>query len=92
MFEAKLDGVVQVLVLAAAALAEVWAERFHPVGRGTHDTKEPGPGEALLYFRDLRFDDLARSDEGNEDDKILHPGDTFSAEGDITNRQGQLVA
>jgi hypothetical protein len=80
-----------VLVLAAAALAEVRAERFDPVGGGGNDTKKPGPGEALLDLRDLRFHNLARGDEGNEDDKVLHPGDTFAPEGYIANRQGQLV-
>jgi hypothetical protein len=92
VLEPELEGVVQVLVLAAAALAEVRAEWFDPVGGGSHDTKKPGPGEALLYFRDFSFHDLARSDKGNENDKILRPGDAFATEGNIVNRQGQLVA
>jgi hypothetical protein len=87
----ELDGIGQVLILATAALAEVRAERLDPIGRGGHDPKHPGPGEALLYFRDLRFHDLARCDEGDEDDKILHAGNPFAAEGNIANRQGQLV-
>jgi hypothetical protein len=92
VFKLELDGISQVLILAAATLAEVRAERFDPVGRGSHNPKKPSPGEALLYFRDLRFHDLAPGDERNEDDKVLHPGDPFAAEGNIANRQGQLVA
>jgi hypothetical protein len=81
-----------VLVLAAAALAEVRAEWFNSIGGSRHDTKQPGPGEAPLYLRDFHFHDLARSDEGNEDDKILSPGNAFATKGDVVNRQGQLVA
>src|ERR1039458_4622770 len=92
VFELELDRISQMLILATAALAEVRAARFDPVGGGSHNTKEPSPGEALLYFRDLCFHDLALGDERNEDDKVLHPGDPFATEGNIANRQGQLVA
>src|ERR1035438_9412277 len=92
VFELELDRISQMLILATATLAEVRAERFDPVGGGSHNTKEPSPGEALLYFRDLCFHDLALGDERNEDDKVLHPGDPFATEGNIANRQGQLVA
>jgi hypothetical protein len=75
VLETELDRVGQVLVLAAAALAEVRAERFAPGRRGGLDDAEQfGPREALLDFRDFRFHDLARGDERNEDDKILHVG------------------
>jgi hypothetical protein len=63
----------------------VRAERFDPVGGGNYDPKKPGSGEALLHFCDLRLHDLPRSDKGNEDDKILKPGDSFAAEGNIAN-------
>jgi hypothetical protein len=92
VFELELDGISKMLILATATLAEVRAERFDPVGGGSHNTKEPSSGEALLYFSDLRFHDLALGDKRNEDDKVLHPGDPFAAEGNIANRQGQLVA
>jgi hypothetical protein len=92
VLEPELEEVVQVLVLAAAAQAEVRTEWFNSIGGSGHHTKQPGTGEAPLYLGDFRFHDLARGDEGNEDDKILRPGNAFATEGDVVNRQGQLVA
>jgi hypothetical protein len=80
-----------VLILAAAALAKVGAKRLNPVGGGAHDTKKPRPGKALLHLRDFCFYNLARSDKGNENDKLLRPGDALAAEGNIFDRQRQLV-
>ena len=83
VLEPELGRVGQVLVLAAAALAEVAAGRFDPLrGRADH-AQQPGPGESLLHLRDLRFHDFARSDERDEDDKILDARDAFAPEGNV---------
>ena len=80
------------LVLATAALAEVGAERFDPVGGGSHYAEESGPGKSLFQFRNFRFHYFAPGHERDENDKIFHARHPLAPEGDIANRQGQLVA
>src|ERR1035437_4204117 len=48
VFDLELDGISQVLILAAAALAEVRAERFDPVRGGSHDPKKPSSNTSRL--------------------------------------------
>ena len=92
VLEPELHGVIQVLILAAAALAEVRAKRLDPLGGGSHDTKKPRSGEALLYLRHFHFHDLARSNEGYEHDKFFRPADALATERNIVDRQSQLIA
>src|ERR1019366_7858764 len=67
VLEPELDRVIQVLVLAAAALTEVRTKGFDPVSGGGHDAKKPRPGEPFLHLSNLRFHYLAYSDERSEE-------------------------
>jgi hypothetical protein len=80
-----------VLILAAAALAEVPAERFDPIRRGSKDADELRASKSLLHVNNFRFYDLARSYKGDENDKIIPSRHSFSPEGNIIHPQGQLV-
>ena len=80
------------LILAAAALAEVPAERFDPIRRGGNDAQEFGPRKSLLYLGNLRLYDFAHSYQGDENYKIIPSRHSFSPEGNIVHPQGQLVA
>jgi len=92
MLKPKLGGVSQVLILAAAARAEVSAARLDPFrGRFQHP-QQPGPGIALLQLRYFRFHQFAHGYEGDENHEIFPARHTFAPEGQIADPQAQLVA
>jgi hypothetical protein len=74
------------LVLAAAAHAEVRTDRFYPLRRGGDHTEKLGPREPLLQFSDFGLDHFAHGHERDENDKILNARHPFSPEGNISNR------
>jgi hypothetical protein len=86
VFEAQLGGVSQVLVLAAAAHAEMRADRFYPLWRGGDNAEKLGPREPLLHFSDFGLHDFAHGHERDENDKILNARHPFSPEGNVANR------
>jgi hypothetical protein len=91
LFQAELGWIGQVLVLAAAALAEVLAERFDPFRRGSNNVEEFGPRESLLHVGNLCLHDFARRYEWDENNKIIQSRHSFSPEGNIIHPQGQFV-
>ena len=80
------------LILATAALAEVPAGRFDPLRSRGNNPEELGARESLLQLRHFRLDHFAHGHERNEDDEIFHARHPFAPEGNVANRQGQLVA
>jgi len=62
----RLGRIRQVLVVAAAALAEVTAARCHPRGRGPEDVEQNGACPGAMDFRQPDADALAGGSEGNE--------------------------
>jgi hypothetical protein len=85
VFELELGGVIEVLVLAAAAVSEVGAAGGDAVGCGLEDAEEMGAGEAFFNFGDFDFDDFAGDDEGDEDDEVIVTCDAFAAEGEVSD-------
>src|SRR5688572_28474810 len=76
VFDGELGFVRDVLILAAAAIAEVLAEWLNAIGRRREDAKEFGAGETLLHLGDFKFDFFPERDEWNEDDEIVDARDT----------------
>jgi hypothetical protein len=81
-----------VLILAAAAVAEVTASGGDAIGGWLDDAEQARAGEALLCFGDLNFDYFADLNERNEDDEIFNSRDSFTTECDVGNREGQVFA
>jgi hypothetical protein len=91
-FEAELGRIIQVLVLASAALSKIPAERFYPVWRRLHHAQEFCPCKVLFDFRDLGFNQFADRHPGDKEDKIIPPRHPLAAEGDVAYHQSQFVA
>ena len=92
VLELQLRWIRKVLILAAAAIAEVAATGLNALGGGLKDSDEPGAGKALFHFGDLRLDSFAAGNERNEDHKIFHSPDAFAAKSGVANRQSQFIA
>jgi len=92
VLDAKLGFVGDVLVLAAAASAEIGAGRFDALGSGLNDADEFGAAEILFYFGQFDFDFLAHEDEGDEHDEFFDARDTFAAEGDVADADGYFLS
>ena len=81
----QLRFVSDVLILAAAAIAEVLAERLNAVGRRVNDAEQFGATETFLHFGQFDFNGFAERDERNEDDEIFDARDAFTAESDVVD-------
>jgi len=92
VLDAKLGFVGDVLILAAAAAAEIRARRFHAFGGGLNDPHEFGATEILFDLGQFDFDFLAYKDEGNEDDKFIDARDAFAAERDVADANGYFLS
>ena len=68
VFQSKLRGVINVLILAAAALAEVAARRFDTLRRRLHDLQKFRAGEILFDLRDFNLNDFADEHKWHEHD------------------------
>jgi hypothetical protein len=91
-FDFELCGVLEVLVLAAATVAEVGAMGDDAVGCGFEDAAQLGAGEAFFDFGDFGLDGFAGDDEGDEDDEVIVAGDAFAAEGEIGDGEREGIA
>ena len=92
LLEPQLRRVVDVLILAAAARAEVAARRLDALRRRLHDAQQPRARKILFHLRDFHFDGFADQHERHEHDKIVHAPDAFAAERDVVDGQTQTVA
>jgi len=81
-----------VLILAAAAVAEVPASGLNALRRGLKHSEQPGARKAFFDFSNLRLDSFAAGDERDKDHKIFHSSDAFTAKSSVANRQGQFIA
>ena len=77
MFDGEFGGVVEVLVGAAAAAAEVSAEGGAASGARLVELDELGAAEGLAAFRDLDGDVITDGGAGDEDDGAV--GETADA-------------
>src|SRR3954452_12231365 len=59
--------VIDVLILAFAALEEIFAARFDPLRRRRHDLDEFGAREAALFLAQVDLSLFAGDHEGNKD-------------------------
>jgi len=84
---AQLRPVLHVLVLAAAAPAEVRARRRHTLRRRLDHPQQPGAREILLHLHQLRLDGFANERERDEHNKIIKTANAFAAERDVRNCQ-----
>jgi hypothetical protein len=78
--------------LAAAAIAEILAERLNAIGRRVDEAQQFGAAETLLYFGQFDFDRLPKRDKRNKYNKILNARDAFAAKSDIMNRDNMTSA
>src|SRR5438034_6117748 len=89
VFEPELRRVIDVLILAAAALAEVTARRRNAFGRGFQDSEQPRSRKLLFHFDDFDFDIFPHHDKRDEEDEVIHARQALAAEGDVANRDGE---
>ena len=89
VFEPELRRVIDVLILAAAALSEVTARRRNAFGRGFQDSEQPRSRKLLFRFADFDFDFLAYHHERDENDEVIHTRHALAAEGDVANCDGE---
>jgi hypothetical protein len=92
MFNAKLGFVGDMLILAAAAPAEIRTQGLDAIGRGLKDAHEFCAGEVLFDLGQFGFNFFADEDEGNEHDKIIHPGDAFAAKSNVIDCKNYFLA
>ncbi len=92
VFPLELGGVIEVLVLATAAFAEVGAGGGDAFGGGLDDAGEEAAGVAFVDLGDLHLDDFAGADEGDEDDEFADPSDAIAAEGEVMDGEGDAFA
>ena len=78
-FEAKLGGVIRVLVLAAAAKAEDGAGRLDAFGRGLGDSGKLRALHVLFRSDALCRDRFTGEDKRNEDDLSIHAAQSVAA-------------
>jgi len=91
VLEAQLRRIINVLILAAAALREVLAFRFDAFWRGGYDTRQLRPRKILFDLGDFRLNHFTDNDERHEDDEIIQPPDTFPAKGEVVDGQGDFI-
>ncbi len=92
VLETKLAFVSKMLVLAAAAAAEILALRFYAIRRRHDHFDQSRPRESFFYLGHFRHHLLARNDEGHEDDEIIEAGHALATKGEVGNRQVQPLA
>ena len=88
----ELGLVLDMLILAAAADAVIFAAGLLALGRDLQHFEELCPRVLALDLGDLGRDFFARNRKGNEDDEILHPADALAAKGQVADFQGQFIA
>ena len=86
----ELGLVLDMLILAAAADAEIFAARLHPLRGDLQHSEELRPRVLALDLGDLGRDFFARNGKGNENDEILHTADSLAAKGQVADFQGQF--
>ncbi len=92
VLEPQLRRVINVLILAASARAEVTALRLNPFGGGGADAHQTGPAEILLQFKQLHLGLLTGDHEGNKDHEVVQPGHPLTAEGQVLNFDDVLLS
>jgi hypothetical protein len=92
LFDLELGRVIQMLVLAAAACAEIWTTWHNPVGRGFKDLHQPGASELFFDFGNLSFNDFAWNDKRDKNDQRMVACNAFTAECKVINGQAKGIA
>ncbi len=88
----QLLRVINMLILAAAASAEITALRRNALRRRLNHAQQLRPRKILFDLGDFRFNDFASHDKRDEDDEIIHAPDAFAAEGNVEDGQGNFLA
>src|SRR5438270_1803231 len=82
-FNRELMFVLDVLIRAAAASAEIGTRRRHPMGRFFSNLDNLRFGELFLFSSNFRGNQFAVDGVGNEDRFALVTGDSAPATGDV---------
>lgn len=82
-FYLDLMRVIEVLIGATAAAAEIWARRLDPMRRPFAKIDNLGFGELFFLSGDLCRDQFAIDRERNENGLAVFPRDSLSAERDV---------
>ena len=75
--------VIDVLISAAAAFAEIWASRLHAMRRRLTKIDKLGFGELLFFAYDLGRDDFAVDGQRNKNRLAFRAPTPFSPKSDV---------
>ena len=92
VFNLKLGGIRQVLVLATSALTEVTARGCHSLGGGFQEAHQLRAREPLFDFCNLGFDPLPNRRERHKHNELIQSPNALSAERDIGDCDGDSFA
>jgi hypothetical protein len=92
VLDAKLGGVIDVLILATAAIAEETADRLGAIGGRLKDVDDPGAGVVLLHLGQLDEQPFAGDTEWGEDHEIIDAADGIAAIRDGVDGQFESVS
>jgi len=92
LLEPQLRRVINVLILAAAALAKVTARRLDALRRRFFDLQQLCPRKMLFDLDNLDFGNFTHEHERDKYDKIVHAANALAAKRDVADGQTQPVA
>lgn len=92
LFQRQLLRVVDVLILAAATVAEVTALRRDTMGRRLEHLDQLRAGELFFDLGEFRLHLLAGNNKRNKHHELIHPAHALAAEGDVGDRQRHTLA
>ena len=87
LLDGHLRGVINVLILAAAARAKMFATRLHAIGRRLQHLQRNAAREVLFALGDLHAHRLASDDERHENHAPIHAPHAFAAKGHVVDGQ-----
>ena len=85
LFHSKLRLIAHVLILAAAAVPEVFTFRLDAGVRCGYDFFQLGPGKVFLNLGDSGLDSFALDHLWHEHDEFIQPANAFAAECDVVD-------
>ena len=92
VLEFKLTRVSDMLILAAAAIAEIPAGRGDPVRGSLQHFEQPRAGKALLHLGDFDLHLFLWQHKRHKHDKIIHPRHAFATKSNIVDSDDRPLA
>jgi len=85
VFDTKLSFVIDMLILATAAGAKVFARWLNALWGCLDNLQQFGARKTFLNFGNFDFHRLAHDHEWNKYDKIIQSPDTLAAKSDVSD-------